>query len=84
MAPKLLTTGEVAEWLGLSRWTVSRYVRDGVLPAFRIGPGKGVIRIDRAAVEAWLAKRSIVPGVATSDEDSADWTPKWPKESGSQ
>lgn len=33
----LMTIGEVAEHLRLSRWTVRRYVRDGVLPASKIG-----------------------------------------------
>jgi excisionase family DNA binding protein len=49
-----LTVAEVAAELACSEPTVRRRIRDGDLPAVRLGgPGSGV-RIPRARLEAWL------------------------------
>lgn len=45
--PRLLTTAEVAEELGISRATLARYARDGVLiPALRLPSGHLRWRLD--------------------------------------
>jgi excisionase family DNA binding protein len=46
---ELLTTGEAAELLGVSRWTCLRYIREGRLPAVRLPSGH--MRIKRSDVE---------------------------------
>ena len=49
MAEDELTTGQAAELMGVSRSSLVRYVRSGLLPARRL-PG-GHLRIRRADVE---------------------------------
>lgn len=49
---KLLTTKEVAEWLGLSIHAVYRKVQQGEIPHLRIGPK--TVRFNRARLEKWL------------------------------
>ena len=51
----LLSVGDVALRLRQSPWTIRAKVRDGTLPALRIGNGpRAPIRIDPAELEAWL------------------------------
>jgi excisionase family DNA binding protein len=51
----LLTVGEVAERLKVSRWSVYRRVEAGELPAVRLGSGpRAPIRVDERELEAWL------------------------------
>ena len=52
----LLTTGQAAEVIGVSRSTVVRFIEDGLLPAFRLpmrpsARGRGHWRITRADAE---------------------------------
>jgi excisionase family DNA binding protein len=49
---RLLTTREVAEQLGVTRETILRWTRRGVLPAFRL-PG-GAIRYRQTELDAWI------------------------------
>ena len=49
---KLLTTKEVAEWLGLSIHAVYRKVQQKEIPHLRIGPK--TVRFNRARLEKWL------------------------------
>lgn len=57
MSDELLTSGQAAEVIGVSRSTVVRLIEDGVLPGFRLparpgGRTKGHWRVRRAdAVE---------------------------------
>jgi excisionase family DNA binding protein len=51
MADKLLTTRELEELLQLDRVTIYRMVKDGELPALRVG---GQWRFSSEAIEAWL------------------------------
>jgi excisionase family DNA binding protein len=56
MSEELLTTGQAAELIGVSRSTVVRLIEDGVLPGFRLParPGsrtKGHWRIRRVDAE---------------------------------
>ncbi len=57
----LLTQEEVCERLRVSRQTVWRYVRDGVLPAVkrkRPGTSRGLLRFREDDVESFARKRS--------------------------
>lgn len=51
MPEALMTPDEVADFLRLKRRTVYALVREGKMPAYRIG---GVLRFDRTVVEGWL------------------------------
>jgi excisionase family DNA binding protein len=51
----LLTTRQVAEWLGVSPATVLRRWRSGELPGYRIA--SNVLRFDRDELERWLSER---------------------------
>jgi len=59
--PELLTVGEAAERLRVSRPTMYRLIRAGVVPALRIGDGVGPIRIPVAELDSWLDGRRIQP-----------------------
>jgi excisionase family DNA binding protein len=52
---RLLTVAETAAKLAVSEKTVRRLIYAGILPAYRIGNGKGShLRIDPSEVAAWL------------------------------
>lgn len=65
MNDRLLTTREVAAYLGLSPETVLRRCRSGELPGIRLA--KNVLRFRESAVEAWLEGRERSPVPATSN-----------------
>jgi excisionase family DNA binding protein len=50
----LLTVAEVAERLRCSEPTVRRRIRDGELPAHRLGEGRSALRVRENELEAWL------------------------------
>lgn len=50
----LLTTGEVADQLKLSVFTVRRWIKQDELPAYRVGRAW---RISAEELSAWLDKR---------------------------
>lgn len=56
---RLLPLSDVARMTGLSRSTVKKYVREGTLPAIRLGAeGKrGAIRVDEEVLNAWIDDR---------------------------
>jgi len=54
----LLTTRQVAVFLGLSPETVLRRYRRGELPGIRLG--SNVLRFRASEIEAWLASRCSV------------------------
>ena len=56
---RLLTTREVAAWLGLSTETVLRMWRAGDLPGFRISGS--CLRFDPSEVRGWLEGRRLDP-----------------------
>ncbi len=62
MTDRLLTTREVAAFLGLSPETVLRRWRAGELPGYRLG--SNVLRFRESEIEAWLegtrATRALV------------------------
>ena len=49
-----LTTGQLAELLGVSRYTAYRYLRDRIIPARRLQHGH--LRVRRADAESYLRK----------------------------
>ncbi len=51
----LLTTRQVADWLGLSPETVLRRYRAGEIPGHRLGTN--VLRFRESEVEAWIEGR---------------------------
>jgi excisionase family DNA binding protein len=51
---RLLTVGEVAERLGVSRRTIERKIASGELPALRLGGRRSPLRVDAAELQAWL------------------------------
>ncbi len=56
MADRLLTTREIEELLQLDRVTIYRMVKDGELPARRVG---GQWRFSAQAIDAWLAAQPM-------------------------
>jgi excisionase family DNA binding protein len=62
-APRgFLTVAEAADLLRCSEPTIRRRIRDRELAAVKLGPGRSVIRIPRAALEAWLVSHSNPSG----------------------
>jgi excisionase family DNA binding protein len=57
----LLTVTDVAEQLGLSRWTISRWITRGLLPAQRFGRRRWVRLADAQAAQAVMHAGSVVP-----------------------
>jgi excisionase family DNA binding protein len=52
---RMLTVAEVAAKLSVSEKTVRRLISSGMLPAYRLGEGKGSrLRIDPDEVGEWL------------------------------
>ena len=52
---KLLTVGDVAEWLSISKSSVYQMVETGKLPVIRLGLAKGSIRFEQADILQFLA-----------------------------
>jgi len=57
--PKLLTVGECAARLGVSRSLCYQYAASGLIPVVRL-PGK-TIRIPEDAFSEWLKRQTSVP-----------------------
>ena len=76
-APLVRTVDEAAAALGISPMTIYRLVNDGDLPAYRIS--RRSIRIDDAAIRAFLAGRVVAPGGITGQDIPARHLPsQWP------
>jgi excisionase family DNA binding protein len=56
---KLLSVNEVAECLGISRWTVANMIAEGALPAIclRSGRRKKVWRVRPEQLEKWVVAK---------------------------
>jgi excisionase family DNA binding protein len=52
--PDLLTVAEAAALARVSKMTVHRRIREGAVPAVRVGPPGSPVRIPRRAFMAWL------------------------------
>lgn len=57
----LLTINEACIEAGLSRSTIARALRTGDLPSYRVGNGRGRVRIARAHLELWTTPRPTNP-----------------------
>lgn len=70
MADKLLTTRELEELLQLDRVTIYRMVKEGELPALRVG---GQWRFSSEAIDAWLrAQRGDLPAQPDGPSTASD------------
>lgn len=58
----LVTIHQAADMLGVHHRTVRRYVSDGLLPGFKIGPS--LIRVDQSDVDNLLRRIPTVGGRA--------------------
>ena len=56
---RLLRPDEVAKILGVSRWTVYRWVKEGRLEATKVG--RGTLRIFAHSVERLIQERKVTP-----------------------
>ena len=50
-ARQVMTVKEIAEYLGVHPMTIYKYVRDGKIPAFKIGASW---RIRRESIKKWM------------------------------
>ncbi len=57
MKGRLLTSREVAEYLGFAPWTILDMVRKGNLPAFKLP--SGALRFRPDEIERWLEARRV-------------------------
>lgn len=66
---ELLTTKEIAQYLRLRPETVLRKVRQGEIPAMKVG---GRFRFDREQIDAWLRYNSTSrrSGVVNDDDEA--------------
>ena len=76
----MLSAGEVAARLAVSKATVYRLVATNDLPAFRLGGPGHALRVEEAELEDWLRSRDTRPKPQPRRSDlntSADFlTPK--------
>lgn len=56
--PEFYSTQDVADRLGVSIFTIRRYIQSGKLEAIKLDGG---YRVHRAALDAFLAERSTAP-----------------------
>ncbi|MFI9327601.1 helix-turn-helix domain-containing protein [Kitasatospora sp. NPDC052868] len=76
-----LTVPQVAFALRLSQETVWRMARSGTLDAYRVGNGRGQVRIPRNAFRAYLATTGLPAGLSavaaaapSSSRERSPWT----------
>ncbi|MEU6974200.1 helix-turn-helix domain-containing protein [Kitasatospora aureofaciens] len=76
-----LTVPQVAFALRLSQETVWRMARSGRLDAYRVGNGRGQVRISREAFRAYLAATglpaalsAVAAGAPSSSRERCPWT----------
>ena len=53
---QLLTVGEVAEWLNVSKSLVYQLVESGMIAVHRVGNGRGAVRFSKQDVEEYLVR----------------------------
>jgi excisionase family DNA binding protein len=56
---------EAAELVGISRYTLYEFIREGALPVFRLAP-KGDLRITADDLKAWVEKNRAVNAQAAA------------------
>ena len=65
--PALLTVGEAAQALRIGRNTCYELIRQGQIPAIRIGR---LIRVPRFGLESWLSRQAGLPDPTPPVESS--------------
>ena len=50
----IMTVREAAEYLGMKPPTLYKYIRRGILPAFKIG---SLWRLKKSTLDAWIARK---------------------------
>jgi len=73
MSERYLSINECAESLGVSRWTISREIEDGVLPVVVI---RGSPRVDPADFDQYLSKKKTDAAAAIAARKSTSSAPK--------
>ena len=58
-APEWVSSGEAADYLGITVRTLYRFIDDGLLPGYRFGR---VIRLQRPDLDAFIQASRIKPG----------------------
>ena len=58
---EFLSTGEVAQWLGVSTATIYKFVEKGELPVYRLGR---INKFRRSDIEDFIQKNKLVGAVA--------------------
>ncbi len=79
----LYTIGETAAILGVSRRSVTNWIRDNSLPAIRLGPGVRLLRIRRTALEAFISRGELTPPHMRTPnvyDDAPGLEDNWPEE----
>jgi excisionase family DNA binding protein len=61
MEREILTLQETADYLRCSRMTIYRLLRQGEIPAFRIGIGRGGWRFMREPLDNWMEIHTVSP-----------------------
>lgn len=61
LGPTMLTMGDIAEHVGVTKRAIQAWRADGVLPAPDFCLGR-VVRWRRATIEQWLSSRSAAGG----------------------
>jgi len=51
---RLLTVGQVADWLQLKPRTIYQWVHEGFIPFIKLG---ALVRFDQASISVWVKKR---------------------------
>lgn len=58
---RLLTMSQAAEYLGISHWTLRRFVWRGDIPHVPIGR---LVQLDRADLDAWIESKKTCFGAS--------------------
>lgn len=53
---RFMDVEEIAEYLGISKWLIYKYVKNREMPFIPFGR---LVRFDRHAIERWAEKRSV-------------------------
>ncbi len=56
--PEIMTTQELAKYLKLHQITICKYVKEGIIPAFRVGR---VWRFDKEVIDKWISEGQKKP-----------------------
>jgi len=78
MTTDLMTVDQVAAYLQLNKLTVYRYIREGRIPAARLGKA---YRIRKADVDAFLEQNTVRGQTRTSARPGRPARPAGPRES---